>query len=198
MLKINDLVKINPEWLSEKDDADALYIVTRNEDAFGVCKITALDGNGKDIEIVKADMVSKITPDELSAINADPKLQKKYISMQRSEDGQPMNEDAAPVAPAAPAAPADGGAGGDVVPEGAGYAHLNPNMNVGGMGAIKLPTATDYNDIEGRGSGDIPLGRGVSAAAKKGKKKKKKNILGFDEFVGFYTQVPAAIDVDDK
>jgi len=195
MLKINDLVKINPEWLSKKDDANTLYIVTRNEDAFGICKITALNGNGKDIEIVKADMVSKITPDEFSAINADPKLQKKYISMQRSEDGQIMNEDAAPVAPAAPA---DGGAGGDVVPEGAGYAHLNPNMNVGGMGAIKLPTATDYNDIEGRGSGDVPLGRGVSAAAKKGKKKKKKNILGFDEFVGFYTQVPAAIDVDDK
>ena len=193
MLKINDLVKINPEWLSEKDDANALYIVTRNEDAFGICKITALDGNGKDIEIVKSDMVSKITPDELSAINADPKLQKKYISMQRSEDGQIMNEDAAPVAAAVPV---DGGAGGDVVPDGVGYAHLNPNMNVGGMGAIKLPTATDYNDIEGRGSGDIPLGRGISAATKKGKKKKKNNILGFNEFVGLYTQVPAAIDID--
>ena len=195
MLKINDLVKINPEWLSEKDDADALYIVTRNEDAFGVCKITALDGNGKDIEVVKSDMVSKITPEELSTINADPKLQKKYINMQRSEDRKTMNEDAAPVATAAPTG---GGACCDVVPDGAGYAHLNPNMNVGGMGAIKLPTATDYNDIEGRGSGDIPLGRGVSAAAKKGKKKKKKNILGFDEFVGFYTQVPAAIDIDNK
>ena len=39
-----------------------------------------------------------------------------------------------------------------------GYAHLNPNMNVGGMGAIKFPTATAYNTAaDGRGSGDNPF-----------------------------------------
>ena len=39
-----------------------------------------------------------------------------------------------------------------------GYAHLNPNMNVGGMGAISFPGANPTNGYDGqRGSGDNPF-----------------------------------------
>lgn len=39
-----------------------------------------------------------------------------------------------------------------------GYAHLNPNMNVGGMGAAYLPGANPNNSYDGvRGSGDNPF-----------------------------------------
>lgn len=39
-----------------------------------------------------------------------------------------------------------------------GYAHLNPNMNVGGMGAAYLPGANPNNGYDGvRGSGDNPF-----------------------------------------
>lgn len=39
-----------------------------------------------------------------------------------------------------------------------GYAHLNPNMNVGGMGAMAFPGANPNNGYDGqRGSGDNPF-----------------------------------------
>lgn len=39
-----------------------------------------------------------------------------------------------------------------------GYAHLNPNMNVGGMGAMTFPGANPNNGYDGvRGSGDNPF-----------------------------------------
>ena len=39
-----------------------------------------------------------------------------------------------------------------------GYAHLNPNMNVGGMGQIQFPGANPSNGYDGqRGSGDNPF-----------------------------------------
>ena len=39
-----------------------------------------------------------------------------------------------------------------------GYAHLNPNMNVGGMGAMHFPGANPNNGYDGvRGSGDNPF-----------------------------------------
>lgn len=39
-----------------------------------------------------------------------------------------------------------------------GYAHLNPNMNVGGMGAAYFPGANPNNGYDGvRGSGDNPF-----------------------------------------
>lgn len=38
-----------------------------------------------------------------------------------------------------------------------GYAHMNPGMNVGGMGAITFPNGGDYHNAEHRGSGDNPF-----------------------------------------
>ena len=39
-----------------------------------------------------------------------------------------------------------------------GYAHMNPNMNVGGMGAVSFPGANPNNGYDGvRGSGDNPF-----------------------------------------
>lgn len=65
--------------------------------------------------------------------------------------------------------------------------HMNPNMNVGGMGEVVLPNVEGVRD----GSGDIPLGTGESKSKKKRKKNKflsytqpaAETILSFSEFI---------------
>jgi len=52
--------------------------------------------------------------------------------------------------------------------------------SVGGMGAVKLPTSTEYT-----GTGDVPAGQGDAKEEfkKKRKKKKMKNIQTFESFI---------------
>lgn len=49
--------------------------------------------------------------------------------------------------------------------------------NIGGMGPVKFPTATEY------GSGDVPAGQGDAEEEYKKKKRKMKHLKNFESFV---------------